>query len=262
MADNSVDCVITDPPYYSTDLHFDKAERIDFKNWLQECKRVLKPHGVLVSFADLNLLAELRGYKVFKSTYELIWEKTLAVGFLDANIRLLRNHEFIGVFVDGLKKSTYNPQKTDGKPFKTKRSGQASHYRTHGNNTIENTGERHPKSVLKFSNNNYKSQHPTAKPIDLLQWLIKTYTNDGDTVLDPFMGSGTTGAACKLLNRSFIGCELDAGYFEIAQNRINAIGAYEDEPILKTVTTTKTTTITKTVTKTKTIEFRQADLFV
>jgi site-specific DNA-methyltransferase (adenine-specific) len=104
--------------------------------------------------------------------------------------------------------------------------------------------------------------HDTVKPVGLMAKLIETVTKRGDTVLDPFMGSGTTGAACKLLNRSFIGCELDAGYFEIAQNRINSIGAFDDVPMVATVTTTKTTTITKTVTKTKTVEFRQADLFV
>ena len=112
LADGSVDCIITDPPYYSTNLHFDKAPRIDYGAWLLECKRVLKPNGVLVSFCDLNLLIELRGYKAFKSAYELIWQKTVAVGFLQANIRPLRNHEFMLVMMDGMNKSTYNPQKT------------------------------------------------------------------------------------------------------------------------------------------------------
>ena len=112
----SIDAIITDPPYYSTDLHFDKAPRIDYGAWLLECKRVLKPHGVLVSFCDLNLLIELRGHKVFKTAYELIWQKNKAVGYLDANHRPLRNHEFLLVMVNGLNRAVYNPQKTKGSP--------------------------------------------------------------------------------------------------------------------------------------------------
>lgn len=107
----SVDMILTDPPYYSTNLKFDNAPRIDFEFWLKECQRILKPHGVLVSFADFNLLADLRSKSPFKSTYELIWQKTVAVGFLDANRRPLRAHEFIGVFMDGMNKATYNPQR-------------------------------------------------------------------------------------------------------------------------------------------------------
>lgn len=118
IPDGSVDLICTDPPYFSTNLHFDKAPRLDFKALLLEFKRLLKPHGIFLTFTDFNLLAELRGYKLFKSQYEIIWHKTMPVGFLDANLRPLRNHEFIGIFVDGLKKSTYNPQKEiTGKPY-------------------------------------------------------------------------------------------------------------------------------------------------
>ena len=94
MADGSVDLIVTDPPYYSTALEFDKAPRIDYKQWLIDCRRVLKDTGVLVSFCDLNLLIELKGHKVFKTAYEIVWEKTMTTGFLDANIRPLRNREF------------------------------------------------------------------------------------------------------------------------------------------------------------------------
>jgi site-specific DNA-methyltransferase (adenine-specific) len=109
MADNSIDMILTDPPYYSTALKFDQAPRIDFKAWLQECRRILKPAGVLVSFADFNLMAELREHKVFKTQYELVWHKSIATGFLDANIRPLRAHEFIVIFTQALITSLISP---------------------------------------------------------------------------------------------------------------------------------------------------------
>ena len=188
MADGSVDLIVTDPPYYSTNLAFDKAPRIDYKQWLIDCKRVLKDTGVLVSFCDLNLLIELKGHKVFKTAYEIVWEKTRAVGFLEANIRPLRAHEFIIVMTNALKKSTYNPQKKPGKPYKAKRVDQPSIYRACRNNSKNNTGDRHPRTVQKFSNNNNGSLHPTQKPIDLCKWLINSYSNADDLVLDCFMG--------------------------------------------------------------------------
>lgn len=188
MADGSVDLIVTDPPYYSTNLAFDKAPRIDYKQWLIDCKRVLKDTGALVSFCDLNLLIELKGHKVFKTAYEIVWEKTMAMGFLEANIRPLRAHEFILVMTNALKKSTYNPQKIPGKPYKSKRAGQPSIYGTCRNNSINDTGDRHPRSVQKFSNKNNGSLHPTQKPIDLCKWLINTYSNADDIVLDCFMG--------------------------------------------------------------------------
>lgn len=214
----SIDCIITDPPYYSTDLAFDKAPRIDFEAWLKECQRVLKPHGVLVSFSDFNLLSELRRLSPFKSTYELIWRKSSAVGFLQANQRPLRNHEFIGIFVDGLKKSTYNPQMVDCKPYYHCATKMTKIYS--GNESIaKHYDKAHPASVLEFGLDSDKF-HPTQKPLDAISWLLKTYSNEGDTVLDCFMGSGTTGHACALLNRNFIGCELDKNYFAIAEKRI------------------------------------------
>ena len=223
MADNSVDLIVTDPPYYSTKLAFDKAPRIDYKQWLIDCKRVLKDAGVLVSFCDLNLLIELKGHKVFKTAYEIVWEKTMAMGFLDANIRPLRNHEFIVVMTSALKKSTYNPQKVVGDIYYKKRSGVRSrHVGIHKGCSTVNTGDRHPRSVQKFSNGNNKSLHPTQKPIDLCKWLVNTYSHADDVVLDCFMGAGSVKVAAQSTGRRFIGIELDAHYFEIAKNRIEA----------------------------------------
>jgi site-specific DNA-methyltransferase (adenine-specific) len=222
ISDNSIDLVLTDPPYYSTNLAFDKVPRIDFEAWLTECKRVLKPNGILVSFADFNLLADLRSKKVFKSTYELIWHKTMAMGFLDANRRPLMAHEYIGVFTENRNSTTYNPQKTTGKNYKkTQKANRTKHCSSHGSYIAEcNDSSRLPHSIIKSSNGNNKTVHPTQKPVDLLQWLIKTYSNEGDTVLDCFMGSGSTGVAAFNNKRKFIGCELDVNYFEIAKKRL------------------------------------------
>ena len=211
---------------------------MDFKALLLEFKRLLKPHGVFVTFADFNLLAELRSYKLFKSAYEIIWHKVAPVGFLDANVRPLRSHEFIGVFVDGLKKSTYNPQKTEGKAYRTKQ-GKDRKFHHYSNLKdefrTENTGGRMPISVWngfydKERQNSSiltKSRHPTQKPLDLVKNLILTYSNKGDVILDPFMGSGTTMLAAQELNRNGIGCELHLDYFNIAQARIHALNATE-----------------------------------
>lgn len=223
IPDDSVDIILTDPPYYSTALGFDQAPRIDFKAWLMECRRILKPSGVLVSFADFNLLAELRGHKVFKTSYELVWHKSQATGFLDANLRPLRQHEFVGVFVDGLKKSTYNPQKTKGNAY-VRHRGERRRYRHYAGarrslNTVSD-GDRFPVSVQRFSRDPVRKQHPTQKPIALCEWLINTYSNAGDTVFDGFMGSGSSGVAAKNLNRRFIGIEKDAAYFDMAKNNV------------------------------------------
>jgi len=230
MADGSVDLIVTDPPYYSTELAFDKAPRIDYKQWLIDCKRVLKDTGVLVSFCDLNLLIELKGYKVFKTAYEIVWEKTRAIGFLNANLRPMMVHEFIIVMTSALKKSTYNPQKVAGKAYTvTHKADRMAHTNSVRSNTTINTGDRHPRSVQKFSKNNHKSLHPTQKPIDLCQWLINSYSNADDVVLDCFMGGGSVKVAAQLTGRRFIGIELDAGYFEIAKNRIEGAQGKEVE---------------------------------
>jgi len=243
LPDNSVDAIVTDPPYYSTNLDFDKKQRVDFLQWLIECKRVLKPSGVLVTFADFNLLATLRGYQIFNSSYEMVWQKNMPVGFLDARIRPLRNHEFIGVFTDQLKKSTYNPQKFS---FQNARFqlGQTNNFDTattgrhyggqHNKPDWTESGKRFPVSVVYCQNwggteilsrRNGDFRHPTQKPIDLVAYLVKTYSNSGELILDPFMGNGTTAIVCRDTQREFIGVELDPEYFESAKQRIHSAAA-------------------------------------
>jgi len=241
MADGSVDLIVTDPPYYSTNLAFDKAPRIDYKQWLIDYKRVLKDTGVLVSFCDLNLLIELKGNKVFKTAYEIVWQKNISVGFLDANRRPLRNHEFIIVMTNALNKSTYNPQKTKGKPFYKKENPNTPNTRIYGKSNyidrINESGDRHPSTVLNIKHDSErcnskitnKVRHPTQKPLELCEWLVKTYSNNGDTLLDCFTGSGSTGVAAQNLNRNFIGIELDSDYFEMAKNRIEGAQGKEVE---------------------------------
>lgn len=156
--------------------------------------------------------------------YNLIWEKTQPTGFLNAKKMPLRNHEDICIFYKKL--PTYNPQKTTGH---TRKVSKAEHkvgcksttdYGEHGLTTYDST-ERYPKSVWKFAKDVQKSAlHPTQKPLALLEELIKTYTNEGDLILDSCMGSGTTGVAAVNLGRKFIGIERDEKYFGIAKERI------------------------------------------
>lgn len=144
----------------------------------------------------------------------------MPVGFLNANRMPLRTHENILVFYEHL--PTYHPQKTPGKPYTALRSARATHNYGHFDRaTTINDGERCPRDVLTFSNGNNASKiHPTEKPVDLLEYMIRTYTDVGDTVLDSCMGSGSCGVACHHLGRSFIGIEKDPGYFDAARKRI------------------------------------------
>lgn len=224
LADESVDCILTDVPYYSTDLDFDKAPKIDFDKWFEECFRVLKSSGVLATFCDFRLGRIISQHKFFR--YEIIWQKTMPVGFLQAKLNPLRSHEYILVYTkETFKNSTYNPQMVKGSPYLKKQdNGRVKHYKLKQDKEFIITnnikGDRYPTTIQKWSNNNHNSPHPTAKPLEGLHWLVNTYTNQGDVILDPFMGSGTTGIACANLNRNFIGYELDPNYYKIAQARI------------------------------------------
>ena len=160
--------------------------------------------------------------------YDWIWEKTKFANFALVKKQPRRLHENISVFYLG--QTIYNPQMEIGKPYidnrtkkqdaRTMTDGQSIRFSKR--NPIKNEGTRFPKSIIKFSNPSGKGHlHPTQKPVDLLEYLIKTYTNEGETVLDFTMGSGSTGVACINTNRNFIGIELDKGYFDIAEKRIN-----------------------------------------
>ena len=214
-------------PEYTFFTDFDIASH--FNGGIEDTyKRVIKENGAIVLFSAEPFTSLLITSNIQWFRYDLIWSKTQGSDFLNAGRKPLRSHENICVFYK--KQPTYNPQKTDGKPYKAK-SGETTSTnfgKFNGNHYTENKdGKRCPLSVLRFSGeHNRGKQHPTQKPTDLLEWLIKTYTNDGETVLDNCMGSGSCGVACVNTNRNFIGIELDEGYFNIAKKRIEE--AYAD----------------------------------
>ena len=185
-------------------------------------KRVIKDNGAICLFGQGAFTANLIMSNISMYRYDLIWEKTKAGGFLNAKRMPLQAHENISIFYKKL--PTYNPQMEQGKPYTKKAvtNGDGNNYgKFHRVGQVHiNNGERFPRSVIKISNDNHKSLHPTQKPVALLEYLIKTYTNDSELVLDNCMGSGSTGVACKNLNRKFIGIELDENYFNIAKERI------------------------------------------
>ena len=220
IPDGSVDMILCDLPYGTTRNNWDSIIPLD-RIW-ERYKRVIKENGAIVLFSAEPFTSLLITSNIQWFRYDLIWSKTQGSDFLNANRKPLRSHENICVFYK--KQPTYNPQKTDGKPYKDK-SGETTSTnfgKFNGSHNTENKdGKRCPLSVLRFSGeHNRGKQHPAQKPTDLLEWLIKTYTNDGETVLDNCMGSGSTGVACVNTGRRFIGIELDKDYFAIAKKRI------------------------------------------
>lgn len=223
IPDKSVDMILCDLPYGQTQRNkWDTV--ISFEPLWEQYKRIIKDNGVIALFANGMFTAELMLSNKSMWKYNLIWEKTQPTGFLNAKKMPLRSHEDICIFYNKL--PTYNPQKTSGH---TRKVSKAEHkvgcksttdYGEHGLTTYDST-ERYPKSVWKFAKDIQKSAlHPTQKPVALLEELIKTYTNEGDLVLDNCMGSGSTGVACLNTSRSFIGIELDDDYFKLAKERI------------------------------------------
>lgn len=221
LPEKSVDLILTDPPFGTTQNKWDSV--IPFADLWGGYERVIKDNGAIVLFGQGLFSDELAcsNKKMFR--YRLVWEKTKAGGFLNARRMPLQAHEDILVFYKKL--PTYNPQMSEGKPYvkKAVSNGDGKNYGKFdrvGQINV-NEGTRFPRSVIKFSNDNHNSLHPTQKPVDLLEYLIKTYTNEGDVVLDSCMGSGSTGVAALNCERKFIGIELDPNYFAIAERRIN-----------------------------------------
>ena len=225
IPDGSVDLVLTDPPYGTTACKWDSV--IPFEPMWEQLNRIIKPNGAICLFGSEPFSSALRMSNIKNYKYDWIWEKTKFANFALVKKQPRKLHENISVFCLG--QTTYNPQMEIGKPYIDNRTKkQDSRTMTDGQsirfskrNPIKNEGTRFPKSIIKFSNPSGKGHfHPTQKPIALLEYLIKTYTNEGETVLDFTMGSGSTGVACVNTNRRFIGIELNDGYFEIAKKRI------------------------------------------
>lgn len=224
----SIDMILCDLPYGTTKNKWDSA--IPFEPLWEQYKRVIKDNGAIVLFSQMPFGAFLitSNSKMFK--YEWIWQKENGTGFLNSKYAPLKIHENILVFskssacyVKNIENAmTYNPQMREGfKPYTIKQSTGSKNYDYKNMKCCitESNGDRYPIDILQFKRDKEKL-HPTQKPVDLLEYLIKTYTNENDLVLDNCMGSGSTGVACKNTNRNFIGIELDKNYFEIAKNRI------------------------------------------
>lgn len=193
---------------------------IDLDKLWEHYKRIIKDNGAIVLFSQQPFSAKLIESQPKMFRYEWIWEKEQGTGFLNAKKMPLKSHENILVFYK--KPPVYNPQMRTGfKPYKTKQKSAGSNYDKSKSVVTISNGERYPLDIIRFKrDSNSKKVHPIQKPVALLEYLIKTYTNEGDTVLDNCMGSGSTGVAALNLNRKFIGIELDEHYFNTAKKRI------------------------------------------
>jgi site-specific DNA-methyltransferase (adenine-specific) len=222
LPDHGADMICCDMPYGTTNCRWDTVLDLD-KLW-EHYRRVAKPNAAIVLFAQTPFDKVLGCSNLSWLRYELIWEKTLATGHLNAKRMPMKAHENILVFYNKL--PTYNPQMTTGHARKTaiKRGDDTTVYGEQRFSELPyDSTERYPRDVLKFPSDRQRSAlHPTQKPEALLEWLVSTYTNPGDTVLDNCMGSGTAGVAAINLGRRFIGMELEQGYFEVASERIAA----------------------------------------
>ena len=222
ISDESIDMILCDLPYGTTKNKWDSI--IDLDELWNHYNRIIKDNGAIVLTAQtpFDKVLGVSNLKMLK--YEWIWEKTSATGHLNAKKMPMKAHENILVFYK--KPPTYNPQKTTGHERKVstakhkRNSKNSSNYGESSATTYDST-ERYPRSVQLFSTDKQKSSlHPTQKPVALFEYLIRTYSNEGETVLDNCMGSGTTAVACMNTNRNYIGFELDKDYYELANERI------------------------------------------
>lgn len=216
IPDGSIDLILCDLPYGTTKNKWDSVIPID-KLW-EQYERIIKQNGAIVLFSQMPFSAELvhSNLKLFK--YEWIWQKNNGTGFLNAKKMPLKIHENILVFYKKL--PIYNPQMRTGfKPYKCKQGRHSTNYGNYEQGHItKSNGDRYPIDIINLKKD--VGLHPTQKPVALLEYLIKTYTNEKETVLDNCMGSGSTGVACIKTNRNFIGIEKDENYYNIAKNRI------------------------------------------
>lgn len=225
IPDKSIDMILCDLPYGTTRNKWDSV--IDLESlWNRYC-RIIKDDGAIVLFAQTPFDKVLGNSNLKMLRYEWIWEKHTATGFLNAKKMPMKAHENILVFYKKL--PTYNPQFTEGEPYTRKKSSRpSSNYGKYRKVISISNGYRYPRDIVKFKHDKEKL-HPTQKPIELLEYLIKTYTNENMLVLDNCMGSGSTGIACLNTNRRFIGIELDENYYNIAKERIEKQYAEKNE---------------------------------
>lgn len=222
IPDKSVDMILCDLPYGTTRNKWDSI--IPLNELWEQYERIIKDNGAIVLTAQTPFDKVLGTSNLKLLKYEWIWEKTTATGHLNAKKMPMKAHENILVFYKKL--PVYNPQKSKGHKLKVstaahgRNSKESANYNSY-NRTDYSSAERYPRSVIQFSTDRQKlSLHPTQKPVALFEYLIKTYSNESDVVLDNCMGSGTTAVACLNTNRNFIGFESNKEYFDIAINRI------------------------------------------
>ena len=241
IEDESVDAIITDPPYGTTDCKWDAI--IPFESMWKQLKRIIKKNGAIVLFGSEPFGSGLRMSNIKNYKYDWIWKKTIGSNYIRAKKEPLKIHENICVFSNGI--ITYNSilkPKCKKNVRNTKTDNHAnfkSGHQFYGRKVLKYNEKREIPIDMKYAdsvieiksigNNNKNRVHPTQKPVALMEYLIKTYTNEGETVLDFTMGSGTTGVACKNLDRNFIGIEKDEKYFKIAEERINNVNNHKGE---------------------------------
>lgn len=241
ISDKSIDMILCDLPYEvlnkgNKNASWDRL--LPFDQLWEQYNRIIKDNGAIILFAQGMFTAQLMMSNPDMWRYNLIWDKILTGGFLNAKKMPLRSHEDILVFYKSL--PTYNPQMTVGKPLHSKGTSFESKEYTnncYGNakpssNSRSGSTEKYPTSIIRFQRpHSSVTVHPTQKSVELCEWLIKTYTNEGETILDNCMGSGTTGVAAVNTGRNFIGIELNEQYFKIAEERINiTINKKENQP--------------------------------
>lgn len=218
IPDQSVDMILCDLPYGTTACKWDTV--IPFEPLWAQYRRVAKRNAAIVLTASQPFTTALIASNFADFRYCWVWEKTRPVGFLQANRQPMRKHEDIAVF--SVERAAYNPQGLVACDKRVNRTTVGDNYRPAKSNNYTQTLTNYPATVLKIASEG-KTVHPTQKPVALMEYLIRTYTREGETVLDNCMGSGTTGVACINTKRNFIGIEQDAKYFEIAQKRIHDV---------------------------------------
>ena len=219
IPDGSVDMILCDLPYGTTACKWDNV--IPFEPLWEQYNRIIKDNGAICLFGSEPFSSALRMSNIKNFKYDWIWNKKLAGNGILAKKQPLKIHEIVSVF----NTSIYYPQMVKGK-FRSKMTGELKESEITGGNTIVSEYKNdlyYPQSIQEFSIANMRKGrlHPTQKPVALLEYLIKTYTNENEIVLDNCMGSGSTGVACVNLKRNFIGIELEEEYFKIAEERIN-----------------------------------------
>ena len=225
IPDGSVDMILCDLPYGTTDCKWDVL--IPMAPLWENYRRIVKQNGAIVLTAQQPFATDLINAARKWFRYELVWEKAKALGFLNAKRMPLRAHENILVFYRRLPR--YTPQFAEGKPYKNSASRAKTKVYGHakGREATVNTGTRYPRSVLRFAQEG-RTGHPTEKPQALFEWLIRTYTQPGETVLDNCMGSGTTAAACEAASRRWIGIEMSEEYCGMIRERLHEQGVKID----------------------------------